>query len=163
MPKILDPSENNNKILQMTPEVIRRLSIIRGLMIRHNTQSADTIHSLLDTLPADQSIDLSVSSVRTYINTVKDQYHTYFAQLASGGYSVMAQDEHEKLNRLINHFNKRIVDSKSDTAAAHMTNALLSLYERRQYVIEDMVIYPAVNNWADRLKVKNETILTDPE
>ena len=123
---------------------LERIKLIRQIMVHHATNSPTEVSQILKT---DFNVNISVQSTHIWIKKIREAYDEYFYGVARDIYEQTAQTEHQDINEQIAQIKLDLQDVKPGLQKAGMINTLISLYMRRQYVMEDMVIYARNGKW----------------
>jgi len=120
-------------------ERMERLKAIRRLITHYVTDSPTQIQRLLED---ELAIKMSKQTVSKYIKALQDDTYDMFGRLAKQGYADMSHQELIDLNRQIALNLAKSEEAKKGHELANLQHAFKALLERRQVVVEDMVIYP---------------------
>ena len=116
---------------------------IRQLMILHATNSPTKLSRIM----THEGHRITRQSVDRHMQDIRAETQEYCYALAKDVYTETAEDEHLQLNKLIVHTYKAILECKPGTQMAMLVNAYTTLTQRRQYVMEDMVMDSSDGKW----------------
>ena len=132
---------------------------IKRLMILHATNSPTKLVHLM----AQKGRRLSTQTVHKHVKKIRADIQEYCRDLAKDTYLQTAEDEHAKLNELIDQTFQSIKDCKPGAQRAMMLNAFIALNQRRQYVMEDMVMDSSDGKWEKTYYPDTEEKLEKPQ
>ena len=125
-----------------------RFSMIRRVMCQYVTDKPYHIKRILQD---ELGITMHNTTISKYIKMCQDDTYDLFGAMARGLYAEISNQELLDINEQLGLNLKMSRIATKETSLANLQHAYKGLLERRQVVIEDMVIYPRLAGKIKRL------------
>lgn len=130
-----------------------RLRQVRYIMLHEGTDSATRISQRLKSR---FNAVVSPQSAHRYVQLIREEGDLFFDSMARTVYTSTVRDEFQQINEAIVFTRSKMTKEVSGHGAAALDHALIALFERRQIIMEDMVMYPRLMEMHARIAERTE-------